>query len=47
MQVRIVLLGQQFPDVLTRLGEIAGLLVGQGQIVLIAMIRRIDLVGRL
>ena len=47
MPVRVVLLGQQFPDVLTRLGEIPGLLEGQGEIVLVAMIRRVDLVGRL
>ena len=47
MPVRIVLLCEQFPDVFTGLGEIPGLLEGQGQIVLIAMIRRVDLVGGL
>ena len=47
MPVRIVLLGQQFPDVFTRPREISSLLEGQGQIVLIAMIGRFDLVGGL
>ncbi len=45
MQVRIVCLRLQFPDVRARLRKITGFLVGRGQIVLIASVRRIDLVG--
>jgi len=47
MQAGIVFLGQQFLCMLARLGKIAVCLVGKGQVVLVATIRRIELIGRL